>query len=224
MSVNTKEDIRRTNMKVLELFSGTSSFSNEAKKRGHDVVTVDNDKRFNPSKCISIMDLQVSDEIGFYKIKKDFDIVWASPPCTCFSVASIGYHWMGGYRNYIPRTDEAIKSIRLVEKTIEIIKKLEPVWFFIENPRGVLRKLNLIPFPLKTCCYCQYGDTRMKPTDIWTNLASWIPKMCHNGSKDHQSAPRGSRAGTQGLKDSIERSRVPEQLCKELLELIEKEV
>ena len=23
--------------------------------------------------------------------------------------------------------------------------------------------------PRKTVCYCQYGEDRMKPTDIWTN-------------------------------------------------------
>ena len=68
-----------------------------------------------------------------------------------------------------------------------------------------------------TVTYCQYGDTRMKPTDIWTNMTSWKPKsMCKNGDKCHVSAPRGSRTGTQGIKGYKDRSRIPEDLFKEI--------
>ena len=66
--------------------------------------------------------------------------------------------------------------------------------------------------------YCQYGDDRMKPTDIWTNSDTWIPRpMCKNGDSCHISAPRGSRTGTQGLANAYERSKIPEQLCLEIL-------
>ena len=60
----------------------------------------------------------------------------------------------------------------------------------------------------------------MKPTDLWHNL-DWTPrKMCKNGMPC-QAAPRGSRTGTQGLKGNYERSKVPRDLCLEILELIE---
>ena len=36
----------------------------------------------------------------------------------------------------------------------------------------------------------------------------------------NESAPRGSKTGTQGLKGAYERSKVPYQLCKELLEVM----
>ena len=55
--------------------------------------------------------------------------------------------------------------------------------------------------PRYTVTYCQYGDNRMKPTDIWTNHP--CPKFkppCKNGDPCHVSAPRGSQTGTQGLK------------------------
>ena len=76
-----------------------------------------------------------------------------------------------------------------------------------------------------TVTYCQYGDTRMKPTDIWTNhldsplfSKGWKPRpICKNGDNCHVSAPRGSQTGTQGLKDNYERSKVPYELCKEIL-------
>jgi len=42
-----------------------------------------------------------------------------------------------------------------------------------------------------------------------------------NGNKDHISAPRGSKTGTQGLKGSIERSIVPKDLCLEILRYID---
>ena len=57
--------------------------------------------------------------------------------------------------------------------------------------------------PRYTVTYCQYGDKRMKPTDIWTNHPN--PKfkpMCKNGDPCHEKAPRGSRSGTQGIKGS----------------------
>ena len=44
-------------MKVLELFSGTESFSKVARERGHECFTVDNEPKFNPSLCIDIMQL-----------------------------------------------------------------------------------------------------------------------------------------------------------------------
>ena len=75
-----------------------------------------------------------------------------------------------------------------------------------------VRKMNFMKnLPRYTVTYCQYGDTRMKPTDIWTNHPN--PKfkpICKNGDGCHISAPRGSRTGTQGLRGSKERSIIPE--------------
>jgi DNA primase len=68
---------------------------------------------------------------------------------------------------------------------------------------------------------CTYGDDRAKPTDIWTNSESWLPRpVCHNGNKNchHQPAPRGSKTGTQGKKGSYNRSKIPKELCQEIIE------
>ena len=93
--------------------------------------------------------------------------------------------------------------------------------FFIENPRGMLRKMPWMQeFKRHTAWYCTYGDERAKPTDIWTNSDTWIPRpVCHNGNKEchHTPAPRGSKTGTQGRKGSYERSKIPEELCREVL-------
>ena len=41
--------------------------------------------------------------------------------------------------------------------------------------------------------------------------------FCRNKNCHHEEAPRGSRTGTQGLKDNYERSKIPYELCKEIL-------
>ena len=76
--------------------------------------------------------------------------------------------------------------------------------------------------PRYTVTYCQYGDTRMKPTDIWTNHPNpQFKPMCKNGDLCHVPAPRGSKTGTQGLKNSRERSVIPKQLCQHIVDICE---
>ena len=134
-------------------------------------------------------------------------------------MAAIGKNWTKVGDDYIPKNPRADFGLKLVQKTLEIIEELNPTYFFIENPRGMLRKMPIMAdFPRQGVTYCQYGDTRMKPTDIWTNSTKWIPRpMCKNGDPCHVSAPRGSKTGTQGLKGSYERSKIPEDLCYEIL-------
>jgi hypothetical protein len=141
--------------------------------------------------------------------------------CTGFSVASIGRHWGGGHRVYQPKSATAYLGLALVKRTQEIIAACPNAVWFMENPRGVLRKLPITQgFGIHhTVSYCRYGDTRMKPTDIWTNCATWPPRaMCRNGSTCHEAAPRGSRTGTQGLKGAHQRAIIPEALCREVLD------
>jgi hypothetical protein len=200
-------------MKVLELFAGSRSVGKVADKLGWEVFSSD----FEPFEGI---DYQI-DILQFDVSKVPFkpDIIWASPPCTGFSVAAIGRNWEKTETDAIPKTDTARLGIELVKKTIEIIDHFQPKYFFIENPRGMLRTLQIMQrFKRQGVTYCQYGDDRMKPTDIWTNSDTWTPRlMCKNGDSCHISAPRGSRTGTQGLANAYERSKIPEELCLEIL-------
>jgi len=199
-------------MKILELFSGTESFSKVARARGHETFTIEMNPQFNSDLCKDIMDVTV-DDIPFIP-----DVIWASPPCTFFSVASIGKHWN---IDNTPKTEQAVLGMKIVKKTLELIRELNPKCFIIENPRGKLRKLEFMQdLPRTTACYCKYGDSRMKPTDLWNNIG-FIGKMCKNGNPCHVSAPRGSKTGTQGLKGNMERSVVPPALCLEIIKICE---
>ena len=88
-----------------------------------------------------------------------------------------------------------------------------------------MRKMSFVEdLPRYTTTYCQWGDTRMKPTDIWTNIPNPNFPCCKNGDKCHESAPRGSQTGTQGIKGSKDRSRIPDALCDYIVELCEKNI
>ncbi|MGA4501549.1 hypothetical protein ACPC0Q_28995 [Bacillus bombysepticus] len=77
--------------------------------------------------------------------------------------------------------------------------------------------------PMYTVTYCQYGENRMKPTDIWANHeAPNFRPMCKNGAPCQETAPRGSKGGVQGQKDARERSRIPKRLCEHIYELCKK--
>lgn len=199
-------------MRTIELFAGSQSFSKVARSLGHKTFTTDID--YSQDLIKDILKLKVEN------LPSNIDILWASPPCTSFSVASMAKHW-----NYdkTPKTETARLGLEYVKKTIQLIKELKPRYWFIENPRGLLRKFDIMQnLHRKTICYCKYGDTRMKPTDIWTNFIAWNPKpMCKNGNTDHIASPRGSKTGTQGLKGSYERSKVPSDLFIEIFKTIE---
>ena len=208
-------------MLVFDFFAGTGSSTKAFAGGGHTVITFEYDPSFNTTETIDIMDLDASELLKRYGQP---DFIWASPPCTAFSVASIGHHWTGGKGAYVPRTKEAEYNQLLVAKAIELIKELNPTYgYLIENPRGILRKLPVVKdLPRTTITYCQYGDTRMKPTDLWGQVKDWTPRQpCKNGQSCHEAAPRGSRTGTQGLKDAKLRSMVPLELSVELLAAIE---
>ncbi len=207
-------------MKVLELFCGTKSISKAFKKRGHEIFTIDFDKQFNPDLCIDLLDFDVSMLPGSFR---NPDIIWASPPCQTFSVASIYIYW----KNRKPKNYKTYIGLAIVSKTFEIMDELKPKFWFIENPRAMLRKQHFTKeYNRKTLTYCQYGDKVQKPTDIWTNCNFWIPKKkCNAGDKCHETAKRGSDRGTQSQnKSSIKRAIIPIQLCNEIVDVCENKI
>ena len=201
---------------LLELFAGSRSIGKIGDELGMNVFSVDWQKFDNIDLAIDVEEMVIED-VPFIP-----DFIWASPDCTTYSIAACSTHRIN---SIYPKTDYAHKCDRVNTHFIELINKwliINPnMVFFIENPRGMLRKMSFMQqFKRHTIWYCQYGDDRAKPTDIWTNSLTWIPRpICHNGNKDchHQAAPRGSKTGTQGKKGSYERSIIPQQLCLEII-------
>ena len=198
-------------MKLLELFSGTGSVGKVARDFGFDVVSLDlKGAMINTD----ILDWNYKDyPVGY------FDFIWASPPCTEYSIAKT---------TGVRKIEEANK---IVLKTIEIIKYFNPKTFFIENPQtGLLKKqVFMNEFDFKDVDYCKYGFSYRKRTRLWNNLKDWNPRpLC---KKDCNSIINGRHKETAQRLPSGKKSdwgndyilhkqddlyRIPEELIKEI--------
>ena len=203
-------------MKVLELFSGTGSVGKCCKELGWEVVSVD--LLLPADHQVDIMDFD-------YKqySKDEFDIVWASPPCTFYS--NLQSCWIGRKRkDGIIVTKEWIEeqrkeSDKLIQKTFEIIDYFQPYWWFMENPqRGQLKHRDIVKnIPYYDVSYCMYSDWGYeKRTRIWTNKKDWNNLICD------KSGACGNMINSQHKKDlsidfgsgtnRLDRYRIPEDL------------
>ena len=206
-----------TKLKVLELFAGTRSIGKAFEEAGHEVYSVEWDRQHANidlyADISTVTSQQILEEFGRP------DVIWASPDCTTYSIAAISTHRQREDDGHLaPKSDKAKHSDEVNQHVLALIKELNPKYYFIENPRGGMRKIRWMQdLPRYTVTYCQYGDTRMKPTDIWTNHPEPNFKpMCKNGQPCHVAAPRGSKTGTQGLKGSVLRSVIPHELCQHI--------
>lgn len=155
-------------MRILELFSGTGSVGKVLKRIYKDVeiVSLDIHPKYNPTYTTDILKWKYKQyDVGY------FDIIWASPPCTEYSVAKTI-----GIRNL----DLADK---IVKRTFRIIRYLKPKYWFVENPgeRGLLGKRPFMESYEKyrnECTYCHYRALFRKPTNIWTNVNDLNLRYC----------------------------------------------
>lgn len=230
-------------IKVLELFSGTGHISNMFREKGHKAWKVDWSKDLDANLHTDISKLTAKDLIDLCSGKPN--VIWASPDCTTFSIAATA---KGGglihreVGTYNPKTDYAKFCDVVDQHVIDLIAEVKPKYWFIENPRGMMRKMDwMVNIGEKleggkryTVTYCQYGGKTMKPTDIWTNHPN--PKfkpICKNGSPCHTPAPRGSKTGTQGavrwqdissngmLSRAIMRGIMPDKFIKHIVKICE---
>lgn len=202
----------------IEFFSGSKIVSTIAETEfNYSTVSIDNNSKLSPSICCDIMQLKLS----ALSNKKECKIVWASVPCTWFTKLTIAQHWKKmtkAHRQYIymSQTQQAWSAIKIVERTLWLIKKINPTFYFIENPQGVMRhlaQLSSVPFRY-TVSYSDYGIDIYKPTDIFTNCPGLPLKKIIRNVKE---MPPDSVAK---MSNSFERSKVPAQLIRTILQAI----
>lgn len=191
-------------MKILELFSGRESFSKVARERGHQTFTIDNNPKFKPGLCADIETLEDEDIKFAFQIDR-IDIIWASPPCTHFSIAT-QRHW-----DKRKPSKAVLNDIKLVYHTLGLIFDLRPRYWILENPKGRLRWI--IGNPPNTVDYGAYGHPCKKPTDLW----GYYPFIEFKEVKDQKL----DRFDIALKRDSASRSEVPRLLCQEILKAIE---
>ena len=198
-------------MKILELFSGTQSFSKVAEERGHECFTVDVNKKSNPNLVEDVMNLKLKD-IPFMP-----DAIWASPPCTEYSHAK---------RTGVRDIEGANK---IVLKTIKLIQEFNPKNWIIENPQTGLLKNQIFmkEFKFNDASYCQYGYPYRKQTRFWNNIKNMNLKVCDGkcdfmiGRRHIASAGNGRKRWTDRVVPLNQKYSIPPKLCLEIIKSIE---
>ena len=123
-------------MKLLELFAGTRSIGKAFERHGHEVFSVEWDKDFeNIDLYADIGTITAQDIIDKFGHP---DVIWASPDCTTYSIAGIGHHRIKNMHtgNLDAVSDYAKFCDKVNVHVLQLIKDLNPKYWFIENPRG----------------------------------------------------------------------------------------
>ena len=206
-------------MKVLELFSGSKSITKFFENLPNvEVISLDFEKKYNPDICCDIMEFDYKQfDIGH------FDIVWASPECKVFSqLQNTLLGRKGGSINKEELIKKQLENSKYILKTIEIIKYLNPKYYFIENPQHSAI-WNYIPQEFNigiNVSYCKFGFDYQKNTRILTNkvLENCLCKKKNKifeccGLSKHKSSIGKLGSQKQGL---LERYSIPQDLLKYL--------
>ena len=84
-------------IKILELFAGSKSVGKVADGLLFESYSSDIEQFGGIDYVADILDFDVT------KIPFKPDVIWASPPCTAFSVAAIGKNWTKVGNDYLPK-------------------------------------------------------------------------------------------------------------------------
>lgn len=147
--------------RFLDLFSGSGSVSQAARSQGYEVRSLDLDPnaRGDVTYPVDILTFDYEKELCTWIP----DVIWASPPCTEYSVA----------KTRAPRRIR--EANKVVRRTLEIIswvlsKNPKALWV-LENPQtGYLKQQPFMHnLPFTDADYCCYGLPYRKRTRFWTN-------------------------------------------------------
>ena len=218
--------------RLLELFCGTKSVGKVFEKQGYEVTSLDFNPKFNATFTEDILTWDYKQYAPDH-----FDVIWASPDCTTFSLASGGKYRLKSeiYGRDNGNLEKSIQANNMVLRVIEILEYFNSDSRFIENPRGLL-----IHFPpmkdfiqknnanVNLVYYANYNDWGFpKATNIWSNLKLWenetMPimdpsKYVVKFHKKNNANKKFYKTFTSG--NTEERSRIPPDLITRLMGLI----
>ena len=188
-------------MRLLELFSGTGSIGRAFEARGWEVISLD----ILPGATITsnILDWE------YEKYPRDhFNFIWASPPCTEYSIART--------RARRPRDFEGADAI--VRRSLEIIEFFKPALWLIENPQtGYLKTRPVIQgIPWRDVTYCKYGFPYKKRTRLWGWFPFELRPVCKKGDYCPYVVDDKHCVRLQDFCSLRDRYRVPPQLCDDI--------
>lgn len=124
---------------ILDLCGGTGSWSKPYRDAGYDV------------RVITLPDYDVKS----YEPPKEVYGVLSAPPCTMFSLA----------RTTAKTPRDLDLGMETVRACLEIIWKVKPKFWAMENPKGLLRKF--MGKPAFEFDASEFGEDYNKHTDIW---------------------------------------------------------
>lgn len=144
-------------MRCLELFSGTKSVG-KAICHDYEVISVDICNKFQPTHNENVLTWNYKQYPPNY-----FDAIWASPPCTEYSIL----------KNNTGMNVNLELADSLVLRTFEILDYFNPKRWYIENPHTSLLKSRpfMMGLDFYAVDYCRFSNWGYrKRTCIWTNV------------------------------------------------------
>ena len=161
---------------ILELFAGTKSWTKPYESDARFQQLSIELEMYAGTVCRDILQWNYKAECAGTK----FSVLYASPPCNLYFT---NLKNLNGTRIYTEKEKEL--SLKLVDKTIEILNYFKPKYFVIENPVGKMRKHypQINGFAPLLVDYCEYGVPYKKPTYLWTNI-DLKPKRCNHKKHD----------------------------------------
>lgn len=129
---------------ILDLCSGTGSWSLPYRQAGYDVIPVD---------------IQSGDDVRLFKppMKNVIGVICA-PPCTDLASSGALYWERKGEKSLL-------EALSIVDACLRIVIVSKPEWWALENPIGRLR--NYLGKPKLIFNPCDYGDAYTKKTCLW---------------------------------------------------------
>tara|TARA_R110000868_G_scaffold97579_4_gene268319 strand:+ start:706 stop:1374 length:669 start_codon:yes stop_codon:yes gene_type:complete len=217
--------------RLLELFCGTKSVGKEFQKVGYEVVSLDYNKKFNATHTVDILTWDYKQYEPDY-----FNVIWASPDCTTFSLATGGKYrtkdMIYGKNNEFQ--ERATLGNNMILRLIEILKYFKCNCWFVENPRGLLQHfpplkefIKEVNANMNLVYYGNYNWGFPKATNIWSNLPLWenekMPVMSEDTYKlkhhNYNNRPKKYYYAFYD-KNAEERSKIPADLINKLMGLI----